>query len=130
MPTSTWPERLARGFAVLRGAMLILYCLLLILAPEKVVPGSSAEPARSLALMFASRTVLVGVAFTVLGMARKQEGLAWVLLADAVLQLFDAGMAIVAHRYNVVVLPLAIGAIEVWAALVLLRAARSRRHPA
>ncbi|MHB8896409.1 MAG: hypothetical protein ACYC99_14685 [Candidatus Geothermincolia bacterium] len=60
MASSDWAERLARGFAVLRGAMLILFSMVLIIAPERAMPGSSSEPARALALMIASRTILLG----------------------------------------------------------------------
>jgi hypothetical protein len=124
MPSSTWSDRLARAFAVLRGAVVILFSVLLIVAPEKMMAGSSSEPARTLALMFASRTILLGIAFLVLAIGRKREGLAWVLLADSALQLFDTGMAIATHKHALVVLPAALGVIDVWAALVLRRVAR------
>ena len=103
--------------------MVILFSVLLILAPEKMMAGSSSEPARTLALMFASRTIVLGIAFIVLAMARKREGLAWVLLADAALQLFDTGMAFVTGKQALAVLPAALGVLDVWAALVLRRAA-------
>jgi hypothetical protein len=124
MSSSTWSDRLARAFAVLRAAMVIGFSVLLIVAPEKAVAGSSSEPARTLALVFASRTILLGVALVVLAMARKREGLAWVLFADAALQLFDTGMAVVTHKQALAVLPAALGVLDVWAGLVLRRAAR------
>src|SRR5262245_13649429 len=98
MLSSTWSDRLARAFAVLRGAMLILFCVALIIAPEKAMPGSSIEPARSLALMFTSRTILLGLVLVVLALRRKREGLAWVLLADAALQLFDTALALAMNK--------------------------------
>jgi hypothetical protein len=121
MPSSTWSDRLARAFAFLRGAMVILFSVFLIVVPEKAMAGSSSEPARTLALMFASRTIVLGIALVVLAMARKREGLAWVLLADAALQLFDTGMAFVTGKQALAVLPAALGALDVWAALVLRR---------
>ena len=124
MPSSTWPDRLARAFAVLRGAMLILFSAALILAPEQAVAGSSGEPARTLGLMFASRTVLLGIALAVLAIRRERAGLAWVLMADAALQLFDTAMAVVTHKGALALLPAALGAIDLWAGLILLRAAR------
>jgi hypothetical protein len=128
MPNSIWPDRLARAFAILRGAMLILFMVSLILAPEKVLPGSSSEPARSIALVFASRTILLGIALVALAIGGKREGLAWVLFADAALQVFDTGMALMTHKGAVAALPAALGAIDAWAGLALLRAARAARQ--
>lgn len=124
MPSSTRSERFVRAYALLRGAMFVVYAVSLILAPEKVIAGSSGEPARAIGLMFASRTLLLGMAFVVLAIRGKREGLAWVLLADSALQLFDTGMALVLGKYAVVILPAALAAVDAWAGLVLLRAAR------
>lgn len=124
MPNHAWSDRLARSFAVLRGAMLVVFCVFLIVEPERALPGSSSEPARSVALMFASRTILLGVALLVLAIRRKPKGLAWVLLADAAFQLFDIGMALVMHKGALAVLPAVLGALDVWAATVQVRAAR------
>lgn len=129
MPNSTWSERFARAFALLRGAVFVAYAVFLIVAPEKVIAGSSGEPARTLALMFASRTLLFGIAFAVLAIRGKREGLAWVLLADATLQLFDTGMALVTGKYAVALLPAALSAIGAWAGLALLRASRVSPAP-
>jgi hypothetical protein len=120
-----WPARLARAFAILRAAMLIVFCVFLILAPEKAMPGSSTEPARALALVFASRTILLGIAFVVLALRCRSKALAWVFFADAILQLFDTGMALAMQKGAVAVLPAALGALDVWAGLVLLRSARA-----
>jgi hypothetical protein len=117
-----WPARLARAFAILRGAMLIVFCVFLILAPEKAMPGSSSEPARSLALVFASRTILLGIAFVVLATRCRPKALAWLFFADAALQLFDTGMALAMQKGAVAVLPAVLGALDVWAGLALLRA--------
>jgi hypothetical protein len=131
MTTSrVWPDRLARTFAVLRGAMVTVFSAVLIIAPETAMPGSSTEPARSLGVIFASRTILLGAVLVVLAFRRKREGLAWVLLADAALQLFDTAMALAMNKGALAILPAALGAIDVWAGLFLLRAAtplRARR---
>ena len=114
-------DRIARAFALLRGAIVIVFSVVLIVAPEKAMPGSSSEPARTLALIFASRTILLGIAFIALALHRKREALAWVFFADAVLQLFDTGMALATGKYALVALPIVIGALDVWAGRVLLR---------
>ena len=122
MSSNTWSVRLARAFALIRGMMLILFSVVLIAAPEKALPGSSAEPARSLGLIFASRTILLGVVIVALVLKRKRQGLAWVLFADAALQVFDTGMALAMSKGAMAVLPIALGAIDAWAGRVLLRA--------
>jgi hypothetical protein len=104
--------------------MLLLFTVFLIIAPEKAMPGSSTEPARSLALVFASRTILLGAVLVALAITRKHKGLAWVLLADAALQLFDTGMALATSKGALAILPAALGAMDVWAGLYLLRAAK------
>jgi len=129
MPSNTWPDRLARAFAILRGAVLVLYSVMLFIEPEKLIAGSSTEPARTLALMFASRTILLGIAFAVLVIRGKREGVAGLLLADAALQLFDTGMALMTHKGALAVLPAVIGVIDVWAGLFLMRAARVSLAP-
>jgi hypothetical protein len=122
MHRKTGSDRVARAFALFRGAVVIVFSVVLVTAPEQAMAGSSSEPARTLALVFASRTILLGIAFIVLAIRRKREALAWVLLADSALQLFDTAMALVTHKYALVVLPAAIGVMDVWAGLFLLRA--------
>jgi Domain of unknown function (DUF4267) len=100
--------------------MLLLFSAALILAPEKAMPGSSLEPARSLALVFASRTILLGVALIGLALRQYRAALGWVLLADAVLQLFDTGMALATGKGALAALPLALGALDAWAGRALL----------
>jgi hypothetical protein len=126
MPTNTWSERLARVYAVLRAAMLIVFMLALVLAPEKAMPGSSSDPARRLALMFASRTILLAVALVILAVRGQRKGLAWVLLADAVLQVFDTGMAFATGKAALAPFPAILGCLDTWAGLSLLRASRER----
>jgi hypothetical protein len=45
-------------------------------------------------------------------------------LADAALQLFDTGMAITTNKGVLAVAPAALGAVDLWAGLFLLRASR------
>jgi len=80
--------------------------------------------------IFASRTILLGVVLVALAIRRKREGLAWVLSADAALQVFDTGMALATNKGAVAVLPIALGALDVWAGLHLLRATRRSNPPA
>lgn len=125
MPSPTWSDRIARAFAILRGAMLILFCIALVAAPEQAMPGSSTEPARSLALVFASRTILLGVAFIALALLRQRSALAWVFFADAALQVFDTGLAIAMHKGAVAAMPALIGILDAMAGRALRNAARS-----
>lgn len=124
MPNSNWSERFARGFALLRGTMIFSFSVMLLLASEKTMPGSSIEPARSLAIVFASRSMLLGLVLVVLALRRKAEALAWLLLADAALQVVDTGLALATNKGLLAVLPAAFGALDVWAGLLLMRAAR------
>ncbi len=131
MPSSNWPDRLATAYAILRGTMLVAFSLVLVFVPEQALPGSSTEPARQLGLMLASRTILLGSMLIGLAIARKREGLGWVLLADAILQVFDTGMAIAEHGNAMALLPAALGGLDAWAGVVLLRSAqRSARRGA
>lgn len=118
-------DRLARAFALFRAVVLVAFSVALIVAPERAMPGSSSEPARTLALMFASRTIALGVAFFALAIRRKREMLGWVFFGDAALQLFDTAMALATQRYAVAILPLAISALDGWAGRVSLRSART-----
>ena len=119
-----WSDRIARAYAILRGSLGLVFCALLVFDPERMMPGSSAEPARSLALVFASRQVLFAVVLIALAVRRRREGLAWVLWADAALQAFDTAMAVAQQKGAIAILPFAFGVIDVWAAWVLRKAAR------
>jgi hypothetical protein len=124
MPNSNWPPRLATAFAILRGMMLVAFSLAMVFMPEQALPGSAIGPARSLGLMLASRTILLGSVLISLAVTRKRAGLGWVLLADALLQVFDTGMAIAEHGNAVALLPAALCGLDAWAGIVLLRSAR------
>lgn len=126
----SWPDRLARGFALLRGVMLVGFSIFLLAAPEQAMPGSSTDPARSLALVFASRTILLGLALALLAVLGARRGLGWLLLADAALQVFDVGLAIATGQGAVAALPAALGLLDVWAGLTLLGVARRAREGA
>jgi hypothetical protein len=108
--------------------MLVLFSAFLVVAPERAMAGSSAEPARSLGLIVASRTILLGLVLIALALGRKREGLGWVLLADAALQIFDTGMALATGKGALGILPLALCALDVGAAVLLLRGARGSRE--
>jgi hypothetical protein len=125
--SAVWSDRFARAFGILRGAMLIFFSTLLIVVPEKVMPGSSTDPARRLALFFTGRIILLGLVLAGLAILGKRRGLAWVLFADAALQLFDTGMALGTQGVKIALVPLTIGALDAWAGLVLLRLANKQR---
>jgi hypothetical protein len=125
MATIRWPERLAYAFAILRGTMLVVFAVFLMVAPEQAMPGSEVEPARSLGLIVASRTILLGSLMIGLTITRKHEGLGWVLLADAALQVFDAGMSIAMGKGAATILPIALGALDAWVGRFLLQSART-----
>jgi hypothetical protein len=104
--------------------MVLVFCAFLIFTPEQMMPGSSAEPARSLALVFASRTILLGLIMVALALRKQREALAWVLVADALLQVFDTAMALAQHKGAIAIMPFALGVIDLWAARVLFRTMR------
>lgn len=113
----------ARGYGILRGLIGIVFVAMLIAVPEQMMPGSSAEPARSLALVFASRQILLAVAFLTLAVRDRRIGLSWVFLGDAALQAFDTAMAVAKGDGAIAILPLAFGVLDVWAARILQRRA-------
>ena len=117
-----WTDRIARGYAILRGVMVFAFCAFLIFAPEQVTPGSSAEPARSFALVFASRSILLGIVMIALAVKRQREALAWVFIADAALQLFDTGLAVAQDKGAVSLMPFVLGVLDAWAARALRKA--------
>ena len=120
-----WSDRIARGYAILRGVMVIAFCAFLVFDPERLTPGSSAEPARSYALVFASRSILLGLVMIALSVRRKREALAWVFVADALLQAFDTALSVTQNKGALSIMPFALGVLDVWAALVLRKVAGS-----
>jgi hypothetical protein len=105
--------------------MVFAFCAFLILAPERMTPGSSAEPARSYALVFASRSILLGIVMIALAVKARREALAWVFLADAALQAFDTALSVAQGNGAVSIMPFALGVLDVWAAVVLRKTARA-----
>jgi hypothetical protein len=78
------------------------------------------EQERSLLLMAASRTILLGLAMLVLTLTGRREALAWTLLADAALQLFDTGQALAGRKRNLAVMPFVLCLLDAWAGLTLM----------
>ena len=122
-----WTDRLARGYAILRGIMVLAFCAFLIFDPERMTPGSSAEPARSYALVFASRSILLGLVMIALAVKRQREALAWVFIADALLQAFDTALSVAQGNGALSLMPFALGVLDVWAAMALRRIVREGR---
>jgi hypothetical protein len=129
MTANPWSDRLVRAYAFVRAFMIVSFSVLLVAAPEKAMAGSASEPARSLAQVFASRSILLGLVFVVLAVRRARVGLGWVFLADGALQLFDTGMAIATNKGALAFLPAALGVLDIWAGLLLLRAAPTSSAP-
>lgn len=101
--------------------MLVAFSAALIFGPETAMPGSTSEPARSLALMISSRTILLGLVFVALAIRGRRIGLGWVFLADAALQVFDTGMSVALGRGAISALPAVLGALDAWAGVTLLK---------
>lgn len=112
--------RFAHAVAGTRAFLALVFSIAFIVVPEDMLPGSSAEPARSLALLFVSRNIAFGLALLVLAVRRVDVPLAWVLIVDVALQGYDAAWA---HDASAVV-PVIIGVLEALAARQLLNAAR------
>ena len=55
--------------------------------------------------MIGSRSILLGLVIVALAFASRRETLGWVLIADGVLQLFDALQAVALRKRTVAVLP-------------------------
>jgi len=99
----TVSSRVALGFAILRGFQLAALTVPWLL--QKVRRAEATESERSLVLMIGSRSILLGLAIVVLGVANRRETLGWVLIGDGVLQLFDALHALALRKRTVAVLP-------------------------
>lgn len=110
--------RVALGFALLRGLMLIGLTVPWLL--PKVRRASATEAERSVALMAGSRTILLGLAIAALWLTNRREALGWVLLADGVLQLFDTVLALAQRRGSLAVAPAALCLLDVGAGIALL----------
>ena len=111
-------SRIALVFGVLRGLQLAALTVPWLL--HKVRRAGATEAERSLALMIGSRSILLGLALVVLGIANRREALGWVLLGDGLLQLCDALLAVAARRPTVAMLPAALCVLDGLAGLSLL----------
>jgi hypothetical protein len=117
--------QIARWYGFARGLMLALLSLAILVAPETGVPGAATEPARSLALVFGSRSILLGCVLVVMSLRRLRLSLAWVLWLDAALQIFDTLLALATGKGALALLPAALGIADVIAGLILVRAGRT-----
>jgi hypothetical protein len=100
---------LARGFAILRSLIGLVFSVLLVAMPEPMMPGSSLEPARTLVLVFVSRIAAFSIALAVLAVRDQRRALAWLLRADVAMQVFDAALGVAGGDYISASLPIAIG---------------------
>jgi hypothetical protein len=112
--------RMALGFAVLRGSMLTALTVPWLL--QKIRRADATESERSLVLMVGSRTILLGFAILALWLTNRREALAWALLGDGVLQLFDALLALAQRKRplrTLAVLPTILCLLDAWAGVTL-----------
>jgi hypothetical protein len=112
------PSRVALGFGIFRGFQLAALTVPWLLS--KVRRADATESERSLVLMIGSRSILVGVAIVVLGLANRREALGWVLIGDGVLQAFDAVHALVLRKPAVAGLPAILCVLDAVAGIALL----------
>jgi len=70
--------------------------------------------------MVGSRSILLGLAIVVLGLANRRAALGWVLIGDGLLQLFDALQALAMRKRAVAVLPAVLCVLDGLAAAALL----------
>jgi hypothetical protein len=114
----TVSAHIALGFAVLRGLMLTAGMVPWLL--RKLRRADATELERSLLLMVASRTILLGLAMVALRLTQRREALAWTLLGDGALQIFDALHAVTLGKRALAVMPAALCLLDVWAGLTLM----------
>ena len=114
----TITSRIALGFAILRGFQLAALTVPWLV--QKVRRVDATESERSLVLMIGSRSILLGLAIVVLGIANRREALGWVLIGDGLLQLFDALHAVALRKRTLAVLPAALCVLDGLAGIILL----------
>jgi hypothetical protein len=111
--------RYGRGiFAVLRGFMLT--ALTVPWLAQKIRRADATESERSLVLMVGSRTILLGLGILALWLTNRREAVAWALLGDGVLQLFDALLALAQRKRTLAVLPTILCLLDGWAGATLM----------
>lgn len=111
--------RIAMGFAIFRGVMLTALTVPWLV--QKIRRPEVTQTERSLVWMAGSRTILLGVAILLLSLEGRQEALAWALLGDGALQLFDALQALAQGKRTLAVLPALLCLLDGCAGLALLR---------
>ena len=111
-------SRIALGFAILRGFQLAVLTVPWLL--QKVRRADATDSERSLVLMIGSRSILLGLALLALGVANRRQPLGWVLIADGLLQLFDALHALALRKRTVAVLPAVLCVLDGLAGIILL----------
>ena len=109
---------IALGFAVLRGVMLTVATVPWLLG--KIRDANVTEAERSLALMVASRSILLGLAMVALWLTQRPQALAWTLLADSALQLFDAIHALIQRKRTLSIMPAVLCLLDAWAGITLM----------
>ena len=114
----TVPSRIALGFAMFRGLQLAVLTVPWLL--QKVRRADATESERSLVLMISSRSILLGLAIAILGLANRREALGWVLIGDGLLQLFDALLAVALRKRAVAVVPAILCVLDGVAGIILL----------
>ncbi len=115
--------RFAHAVALTRALLAAVFSVAFIVVPEDLLPGSAAEPARSLALLFVSRNLVFAVALVVLTVRKAHTALGWLLVADVALQVYDAAYAHDATALG----PVIIGVLEALAAKQLLTSTATNR---
>ncbi|HEV8245032.1 MAG TPA: DUF4267 domain-containing protein [Polyangiaceae bacterium] len=114
----TVSSRIALCFAILRGLQLAGLTVPWLL--HKVRRADATESERSLVLMIASRSILLGLTLVALGLTNRREMLGWLLIGDGLLQLFDALLAIALRKRTVAVLPAALCVLDGLSGIILL----------
>ena len=109
---------IALAYAVLRGVMLTAVTVPWVV--RKMRRPDAAESERSLLLMVASRTILLGLGMVALWLTKRREALAWTLLGDAALQLFDVINALVGGKRTLAVMPAVLCFLDGWAGITLM----------
>ncbi len=111
-------SRLALGFGILRGFQLAALTVPWLL--QKLRRADATPSERSLVLMIGSRSILLGLVIVALGVTNRRETLGWVLIGDALLQLFDALHALALRKRTVAALPATLCVLDGLAGITLL----------
>lgn len=109
---------IALGFAILRGFMLAVGTVPWALTKLRRAEATQSE--RSLVVMAASRSILLGLAIVALWFTGRRDALAWALLGDGVLQIVDTLSALTQPRRTVAVLPAILCLLDGCAGIILL----------